>query len=291
MDIAVLSDLHVDIERNAWRDPPALDVDALVVIGDTTNPMTSGLPWIAETFACVPRIICVPGNHCFYRGAKGSGEEHAYYQDQMSRAREMAEKLGLTLLQNDTCEIGDVRVVGATMWSDISILPRGMTAKEAMSQSQRGWYEGGWRNHERNYHNDFREIRYAGSGSRNRFTPSQMLALHRESKEFFERTLAEPFDGDTVCISHMGPAPSVEPGDHSWLYGWSDVIPLMHGPLAPKFWLHGHVHKSLDYTIGDTRVVCNPRGYPAPGGTRENPNFDPHLVIEVGVDPSPSMRI
>src|SRR3979409_1435069 len=51
MDVAVLSDLHIDIERNAWRDPPTLDVDALVVIGDTTNPMTRGLPWIAETFA------------------------------------------------------------------------------------------------------------------------------------------------------------------------------------------------------------------------------------------------
>jgi hypothetical protein len=65
----------------------------------------------------------------------------------------------------------------------------------------------------------------------------------------------------------------------------------MHGPLAPRYWLRGHVHKSLDYTIGDTRVICNPRGYPGPGGTRESPNFDPHLTIEVGPDPTPGMRI
>jgi hypothetical protein len=297
MRAAVFSDLHIDIEFNAWRDPPALDVDLLIVIGDTTNPMTRGLPWIAETFRHVPNIIHVPGNHCFYRGLPGSGEEHTFYQEQTARAREMADRLGIIFLQNDTVEIcgrngdGAVRFVGATMWSDLSILPRGMTVKEAMSQSQRGWFEGGWRNYERNYHNDFRKIRYAGSGRRNRFTPSQMLALHRESKEFFERVLATPFAGDTVAITHMGPTESVEAGDHSWLYGWSDLQHLMHGRLAPRCWLHGHVHKSLDYTIGDTRVICNPRGYPAPGGTRENPDFDPYLTIEVGPDPTPRMRI
>ena len=26
-------------------------------------------------------------------------------------------------------------------------------------------------------------------------------------------------------------------------------------------WTHGHMHDPLDYMIGDTRVVCNPRGY------------------------------
>jgi hypothetical protein len=296
MRFAVLSDLHIDIDNNAWRDPPALDVDGLIVIGDTTNPMTIGMTWIAETFASVPNIIWVPGNHCVYRGPPGSGEENTYYQDQMARAREMAKQLGIIFLQNDVVEVGGVdgvggiRVAGATTWGDFSILQRGMTVKDAMSQSQKGWYEGGWRNWERDYHNDFREIRFGGPGSKNRFTPAQMLALHRESKAFFESVLATPFDGDTVCISHMGPAESVEPGTHSWLYGWSDLQHTMHGPLAPRYWLHGHVHKSLDYTIGDTRVICNPRGYPGPGGTRENPNFDPMLTIEVGPDPTPTPR-
>jgi Icc-related predicted phosphoesterase len=291
MRIVVVSDIHIDIAHNEWRDPPTLDADLLIVIGDTTNPMVLGLPWIAERFGNVPHIIYVPGNHCFYRGRPGSGEERTFYQDQTTRAREMCSRLGITFLQCDSVELGGVRFVGATMWSDLSILPRSMTAKDAMSQSQRGWYEGGWRNYERNYHNDFREIRYGGPGSRRRFTPSQMLALHRESKEFFERVLATPFDGETVAITHMGPAESVEPGDHAWLYGWSDLQHLMHGPLAPRYWLHGHVHTSLDYTIGDTRVICNPRGHPGPRGTRENPNFDPHLTIDVGFDPTPSMGI
>jgi hypothetical protein len=28
-----------------------------------------------------------------------------------------------------------------------------------------------------------------------------------------------------------------------------------------KLWTHGHTHDDFDYMIGETRVVCNPRGY------------------------------
>ena len=28
-----------------------------------------------------------------------------------------------------------------------------------------------------------------------------------------------------------------------------------------KLWTHGHMHNVSDYMIGETRVVCNPRGY------------------------------
>jgi hypothetical protein len=28
-----------------------------------------------------------------------------------------------------------------------------------------------------------------------------------------------------------------------------------------KLWTHGHTHERYDYMIGETRVVCNPRGY------------------------------
>ena len=28
-----------------------------------------------------------------------------------------------------------------------------------------------------------------------------------------------------------------------------------------KVWQHGHMHNVSDYMMGETRVVCNPRGY------------------------------
>jgi hypothetical protein len=36
-----------------------------------------------------------------------------------------------------------------------------------------------------------------------------------------------------------------------------------------RLWTHGHMHDPSDYMIGETRVVCNPRGYV---GYERNPN-------------------
>jgi len=44
----------------------------------------------------------------------------------------------------------------------------------------------------------------------------------------------------------------------------------------PDLWIHGHTHVSLDYMIKNTRVITNPKGY-----VNENPDFDPHYIIEV----------
>jgi predicted phosphodiesterase len=44
----------------------------------------------------------------------------------------------------------------------------------------------------------------------------------------------------------------------------------------PKLWIHGHVHDPFDYIIGETRVICWPRGYP---GEREHfANYQPKVI-------------
>jgi Icc-related predicted phosphoesterase len=48
----------------------------------------------------------------------------------------------------------------------------------------------------------------------------------------------------------------------------------------PELWVHGHIHHVRDYPIGDTRVVCNPRGYLAAGWS-ERTGFVEDLVIDV----------
>lgn len=291
--LAVQSDLHIDHERNGYPKPPPVEADVLVVIGDTTNAMTRSLHWIAETLCDrVRRCVYVPGNHCFYRGPRGSGEENTFYEDQMERGREIAASIGIDLLQNEVLHLDDmgVRIAGGTLWSDFSLLPPGWSRKMAMYYSQNGRLrDDRWSL--RDKHNDFIEIRTGAGNSDHRFTPSQWLKLHDESFGFFSRVLETPYDGETVCVSHMGPASSVEPGMHAWLYGSKDIETLMRGPNAPSFWLHGHVHKSLDYSIGGTRVVCNPRGYALANGMRENPNFDPTLVVQIEPRQSLTMKI
>lgn len=287
MRVRLLSDLHVGHPNNKWDDVPDVDCDVTVVLGDVTNPMTSGLDWVARSF---PRpLIYIPGNHCFYRGLPGSGEEYTHYADQMARAREIAARHDIILLQSESVVIDHVRFLGGTLWADFSALPAGWTLKNAMEQSQKGWTENFGRM-QRDYHNDFREVRFGGGTSRDRLSPRQMMSLHREARNFFEAELAKEFDGETVCLTHHAPSrQSLDPTQvmHQWLY-CADMEHLMWGELAPELWLHGHVHLNRDYLIGETRIVSNPRGYANGPNKRENPEFNPRLVIDVEPRPRPA---
>jgi Icc-related predicted phosphoesterase len=114
---------------------------------------------------------------------------------------------------------------------------------------------------------------------------------HKNSVRWLTEQLATPFDGETVVVTHHAPSPkSLVAGkpylDLDWYYA-SDAEHLMHGDNAPVLWIHGHIHRNQDYVVGNTRVVCNPRGYPLStlkNAPRENPDFIEDLVIEVGRD-------
>ena len=56
----------------------------------------------------------------------------------------------------------------------------------------------------------------------------------------------------------------------------SDMEDFIHRNNHIKLWVHGHTHSPSDYMVGDTRVVCNPLGYP---GERREPNT--RLVLDV----------
>ena len=62
------------------------------------------------------------------------------------------------------------------------------------------------------------------------------------------------------------------PAGEGWdkLYG-SNYERLMLD-YEPAAWIHGHVHRSLEYQVGKTTVACNPRGYVRYG---ENDDFVP----------------
>ena len=44
---------------------------------------------------------------------------------------------------------------------------------------------------------------------------------------------------------------------------------------GPSHWLHGHTHDPVDVVVGDTRILCNPVGYP----NEYKPAFDPGCII------------
>ena len=103
--------------------------------------------------------------------------------------------------------------------------------------------------------------------------------LHRASRTWLTGVLETPFDGPTVVVTHHAPAwASVAERyrtDRVTAAYASDLSALILA-TQPALWVHGHIHTPSDYRMGATRVICNPHGY-----GRENPDFDPALVVEV----------
>jgi hypothetical protein len=284
--IHLISDLHADFTGNSIALPP-VDCDVHLMLGDGAAPMRHAIKIMSEAFKDSTAIkIYVPGNHDFYHTA---AHPHSYMQDELAAGRELGQARGIHVLSNDVLIVGDTRFLGTTLWTDIRAGDPALSWKQKMQQSQRGYLDG--RPNDRDYHNDFREIRYGGPGNRNRFTPSQWLALHEEAMAFLRAELAIDHIGETVVATHMAPSVQSLMGGadghnvHDWLYACTDCDDLFQ---HVGLWAHGHIHQSRDYEIDGCRILSNPRGYPTEPRRREagkpafeNSSWDPGLVVKV----------
>jgi hypothetical protein len=124
---------------------------------------------------------------------------------------------------------------------------------------------------------DYQVIRSHGETS---LSPRDTRDIHRVQRAWLADQLSNPFSGKTVVVTHHLPHPS---SVHEKYRGdalnpcFASNLSVLVGPPA-ILWLHGHTHESMDYAVGGTRVVCNPRGYLP---DEPNPNFKPDLVIEI----------
>jgi hypothetical protein len=137
--------------------------------------------------------------------------------------------------------------------------------------------------------NDYRLIKTGPGRSRDKLAPGQTVDAYKTSIKFIERTLADARPIRTRSSLRTWPrraarcsAGSERPErirDMDGCYS-SHCEAVMAGGAAPALWLHGQIHAGRDYTIGNTRWSST-RGYPGPRCTRENPKFDPSLVVEL----------
>jgi Icc-related predicted phosphoesterase len=231
------------------------NADVCVIAGDLTRPLAEGVHWIANNIAPYMPVVYVPGNHEFYRSSIKEGSA-----DGMAAAR----KLGVHLLMDDFVIIKGVRFIGATLWTDYEIMGQKPLAML----------------HARSAMTDVKAIALTNTPWR-RFLPEDALAIHYRSRAFIKDALRIPHAGPSVVVTHHCPHP--ESVHDRWKHDLltaafvsdcSDVIEAGN----PDLWIHGHTHDSFDYVVGDTRIVCNPRGY-----GRENNGFDPAKVVEISL--------
>jgi Icc-related predicted phosphoesterase len=202
-----------------------------------------------------PKVLYIAGNHEFYHGKFPESIEHL-------RA-ECAKFPNVHFLEMDTITIDDVTFIGGTLWTDMN---RGdPLTMHAISDMM----------------NDFRVVR---NSQRNyaRFSPQDAAIRHRETLAYIKLMVAEKHDTKFVVVGHHSPSfqsvhefykhdTVMNGGYHSEL---SEFI--MDRPQI-KLWTHGHTHHCFDYVIGETRIVCNPRGYDG----HEDTGWDPNKIVEI----------
>ena len=99
--------------------------------------------------------------------------------------------------------------------------------------------------------------------------------MHLATRAIIAAELARSHDGSTVVVTHHAPHPASLPDRHAdlaWCYP-SDLSDLIM-TRGPDLWVHGHVHHAADNRVGQTRVVCNPRGH-----LDEASGFSPARVV------------
>lgn len=272
MRIRILSDLHEEFRDRIGELPlPPADCDVTVLAGDIANGVDALEVARRACFDGTTRLL-VPGNHEYYDGCVA---------DLRAAWREVNAAGGpVRVLDDEAVVIDGVRFLGATLWSDFR-LDGPVAEAVARERSMR-------------LMPDFRVIRAQGSRV---LTIDDTVGMHEASRDFIARTLAEPFDGPTVVITHHAPSRrSIHPrfaGSPINPAFVTDLERLM-GPAA--LWIHGHTHDAFDYRIGGTRVLANPTGYrrPLEGPARdealargappfsfENVDWNPALVVSV----------
>ena len=264
MKITVVSDLHLEFDQSFVLDNPGSDV--LILSGDICvisylkksqeSPYYKvALKYMQFIKNCAKKwkhVVYVAGNHEYYGG---------YIDEEMQNLKEVfADVKNLHILDDEAVIIDDVLFVGSTLWFDgnkgnpvtLHILNGGM--------------------------NDFHMIQWKIKGY-TKFKPSDAVLKHEKSIFFIKEAIKDHAGKVVVCTHHspclLGIHPMYKTDTHMNGGYHSDLSNLI---LDNKInvWTHGHTHVSLDYMLGDTNIVCNPKGY-----KNENPDFDPTMIVEV----------
>jgi Icc-related predicted phosphoesterase len=246
--IHVLSDLHLEFADFV---PPAVDADVVVLAGDTATGVR-GMEWAARAFPSAP-VVAVAGNHEYYR------ESAPRIVDKL---RDTARRAGVHFLENEAVEIGGVRFLGCSLWTDFRLFGRDPAVPEYASRRM----------------SDYRAIRIEPEWRRMR--PSDTTRWHAESLNWLQGELAAGDGRPTVVVTHHAPSARSMRPEHrdDWLSAaYASALDEVVEGSGAALWVHGHTHYSVSYAIGPTRVLANTRGYPDEPAT----GFDPALVVEV----------
>lgn len=247
MQFDLISDLHLEFGQM----PLTTSGNVLVVAGDVCDgnaikPRNSQYESRFQDFFDLAaekykHVLYVLGNHDNYK---------LDIDSTVGKVLQIV-KPNVRVLQNNHVIIDRVLYIGGTLWTDCN-------KRDPLSAMK---VEGGM--------NDFLKIKKVVHGNYRKFRVSDMVYEHTITLNYFKNTLEtlkkELHDFEkVVIISHHAPTLKSIPS-----YYTNNPINAAYASDLSEFildnsidvWVHGHIHEAVDYMVGDTRVVTNPRGY------------------------------
>ena len=261
MKIQLLSDLHLEVHPD-FAPQPTPGADVLVLAGDIGSYQAGSLlgalgdaHFGLERFANWPvPVIFVPGNH-----ESDAQDFDAAHQ----RLRATCQQLNLHWLERETLVLNGVRFVGTTLWTDFDALAEDEGSTDLARRL-------------RQRDKAFRAANFylRKTGGTRAGTPFLAAAMREQGllcQDWLRTTLATPFDGTTVVVTHF--APSLRSADprYGLVPGTAGFCNALDDCLEhAQLWLHGHLHTPIDYSVQgqrsdgspwQCRVLANPLGY------------------------------
>lgn len=259
MKIVLYSDLHLEFDY--FPIDQGIKADVLVLAGDIAPVAThkrSLYDFIQNALKEYKDVVYVPGNHEYYEGdfqevndiITGWGESHD----------------GLhTLIAGESVIIDGITFIGGTMWSDLSNPMEALSVESRMND----------------FHIIYNGVGYGGH-KKSRWTARDATMVYTQTKnKIFDHLMAQTSDEleKTVVVTHHTPSfQSVhtrfagDPCNPGYCSNLDNHVAL----VPPKYWLHGHVHNTMNYMIETCNVRANPKGYYG-----ENNRFDSKYILEI----------
>ncbi len=263
MKLHIISDIHLE-----FGDLELPGGETLIVAGDMCEARSFGANhdgtsrqiakdikrFVDEEFAKYKNVFFVPGNHEYY--GRSIEETHKLLKLNLPSS--------VHILQDNGFRFPDWKrwFYGTTLWTDVG------------GDSPQGHH------HLKHSMSDFSVIE--------EFSTHRMFMLNKDYKEglrWFLHLTQKGHDNHSpvIIITHHAPSVlSVHEKYKNDIYmnmGYHNNLDelILSNPQI-KLWIHGHMHNPSDYNIGDTRIVCNPRGYY--GYEHKNKDYIP-LEIEI----------
>lgn len=206
-------------------------------------------------------VIMVMGNHEHY--GYQFHKTYNHIKDQLPS--------NVHLLEKECYELDGVLFIGGTLWTD-------MNKHDDLTMY-----------HMKSMMNDYRQITMLDEarGAYFKLQPEKTVSEHLKTKQYIKLMLEEnraTKNLPVVVVTHHSPSKlSTHPhyADDTIMNGAysSDLSELILDNPEIKVWTHGHTHHVFDYTVGDTRIICNPRGYA--GHEVRSQEFDPTYGFDI----------